>query len=303
MLDKVAHIEQELHRVYSRRKGVNIAIRCINPEHNDGNPSFNIYVGGDPKLQGFGHCFSCGYKAYWNTIADVLGLRRLTQDSVENSVHVPRYNCLTESATIGEILEENNLGITLDLCEDWRNIPLSVLKKVNAVSTYDMKTKESTIVFPTIVNNEIIGITKYGENTKQYIHSKGEWAKKKGIYNYDLARKNKEYVILVEGIRDCLTLMKHGYNAVAILGTQSMSTTKADYIASSWEHIIIFADGDKAGKLAMKKWYTLLAESTDNVYALHTHKYYQDEDPGSIENLDIGYKYLDKLLRKKGIEK
>ena len=32
-------------------------VKCLNPEHNDNNPSFRI-----DKITGVAHCFSCGYK-------------------------------------------------------------------------------------------------------------------------------------------------------------------------------------------------------------------------------------------------
>ena len=37
--------------------GKDFLIRCLNPEHNDRDPSLRI-----DKLTGIGHCFSCGFK-------------------------------------------------------------------------------------------------------------------------------------------------------------------------------------------------------------------------------------------------
>ena len=37
--------------------GRDYLIKCLNPDHNDSNPSFRV-----DRVSGIAHCFSCGYK-------------------------------------------------------------------------------------------------------------------------------------------------------------------------------------------------------------------------------------------------
>ena len=56
-------------------KGRDYVIKCINPEHDDSNPSMRVH-----RIDGRFHCFSCGYKGniftHFGEKPDQLQLRR-----------------------------------------------------------------------------------------------------------------------------------------------------------------------------------------------------------------------------------
>ena len=61
--------------VYFIPKGADAIVRCLNPEHDDRNPSMRI-----DKITGVFQCFSCGYKGniftHFGEKANQLQLRR-----------------------------------------------------------------------------------------------------------------------------------------------------------------------------------------------------------------------------------
>lgn len=71
---------------------------------------------------------------------------------------------------------------------------------------------------------------------------------------YEATRSNQKSIIVVEGYLDVLTLMKHGFAAVATMGT-AMSITQMKRLFRTFKEVIICFDGDQAGKSAA--WRTL----------------------------------------------
>ena len=61
--------------VYYRLSGKDVLIRCLNPDHDDRNPSMRI-----DKVLGVFHCFSCGYKGslfkYYNVDYSAVEVKR-----------------------------------------------------------------------------------------------------------------------------------------------------------------------------------------------------------------------------------
>ena len=52
-VDEVLH----KHKIVFRNQGADYVVACLNPEHDDSNPSMRI-----DKITGIFHCFSCGFK-------------------------------------------------------------------------------------------------------------------------------------------------------------------------------------------------------------------------------------------------
>jgi DNA primase len=71
---------------------------------------------------------------------------------------------------------------------------------------------------------------------------------------YEATRSNQKSIIVVEGYLDALTLTKHGFKAVATMGT-AMSITQMKRLFHLFKEVIICFDGDQAGKTAA--WRTL----------------------------------------------
>ena len=78
--------------------------------------------------------------------------------------------------------------------------------------------------------------------------------KRKNLFGMNLAKKTKqEYMILVEGNIDVVTLHQYGFdNAVASLGT-SLTEEHAALLSRYTEQIVLTYDGDEAGQRAAKR--------------------------------------------------
>jgi DNA primase len=78
--------------------------------------------------------------------------------------------------------------------------------------------------------------------------------KRKNLFGMNLAKKTKqEYMILVEGNIDVVTLHQYGFdNAVASLGT-SLTEEHAALLSRYTEQIVLTYDGDEAGQRATKR--------------------------------------------------
>lgn len=63
------------------------------------------------------------------------------------------------------------------------------------------------------------------------------------LFNFDNAKKNSDYVILVEGVFDCMRLFMWGFNSVALCGTKLSERNKAR-ILSSFDKVYLALDND-----------------------------------------------------------
>jgi len=63
------------------------------------------------------------------------------------------------------------------------------------------------------------------------------------LFNFDNARKNKDYVILVEGVFDCMRLHLWGFNCVALCGTK-LSNNNRELLLKTFDTIYIALDND-----------------------------------------------------------
>lgn len=121
---------------------------------------------------------------------------------------------------------------------------------------------ENRIVFPLYDSyNNIVGFNKrlITKNTKgvcrKYMHSSDNEIFKKSYYLYGLNHIDKdcEYIILTEGVMDCILAQKYGLkNTVCALGT-SLSDHQIDLLAKFNKEIIVAYDSDDKGLKTMKK--------------------------------------------------
>jgi len=94
--------------------------------------------------------------------------------------------------------------------------------------------------------------------------------KSKNLYFLNVARKSKcEYVILVEGYMDVISLAKNGYlNTVATLGT-ALTSQQAKLIAGDFKEVVICYDSDEAGRKATSRAVTILREHDIKISVLN----------------------------------
>ena len=220
-------------------KGQDALISCLNPEHDDSNPSLRV-----DKVTGIMHCFSCGFKGnlftYYGAPASPLEVR----------IHrIKEKIAATRAQTVGISLPKDRI--------DWagggfRNISEETLRIWQAF-TWNAPKFEGRIVFPVrdltgktvaLIGRLITGMTE----EKYYIYPQGVKlpfcpAKVKPIQNR---------VILVEGIFDALNLWDKGLkNTVCCFGTQQMDWVKLSLLKLQGVNgIDIIFDGDEAGRRA-----------------------------------------------------
>ena len=249
-------------------KGQDALISCLNPEHDDTNPSLRV-----DRVTGIMHCFSCGFKGnlftYWGAPASPLEVR----------IHrIKEKIASTRAQTVGISLPKDRI--------EWagggfRNISEETLRIWQAF-TWNAPKFEGRIVFPvrdiTGKTVALIGRLITGMGTeKYYIYPQGVKlpfcpAKVKPIQNR---------VILVEGIFDALNLWDKGLkNTVCCFGTQQMDWVKLSLLKLQGVNgVDIIFDGDEAGRRAAE---TIKGVAEQLELSVQIVTLPEGEDPGNL---------------------
>ena len=238
-------IAEELLRdkqIQYRLSGKDAVISCLNPEHDDTNPSMRV-----DRITGIFHCFSCGYKGnlftYFGAPASPLEVRMHRIKEQINKV---------KSETVGIQLPKDRLK--------WkggglRNISEETLDIWDAF-TWNVPKFENRIIFPIRdIRGKTVALIGRSlddfSQQKYYIYPSGVEmpfcpAKVKPIQNR---------VILVEGIFDALNLWDKGLkNTVCTFGTQQVNWVKLSLLKlQGVQGLDIMFDGDEAGVKAAEQ--------------------------------------------------
>jgi 5S rRNA maturation endonuclease (ribonuclease M5) len=258
---KLKHVLSELDRYTGemRRGASSSLILC--PFHSERTPSGRISHGSDTKSPGYFKCYGCGKTAKWDELAPVIGLKpiRWTKPEEQHALRIVRKDR-------DEKEEKRRIDLTdLPRGKRWREIPTDLLidigcRKGRFYYPEDDVHGRPWVFMPVLVHGEqagyIRGALKKEADRPSYINSPGGWTKDYGLFPYDytavLARRLR-YVVLVEGQRDALRLLKMGIPALAILGTQSWSARKSRLIEMlGIDFVVLMMDGDCAGIAAVE---------------------------------------------------
>ena len=225
-----------------RLSGKDAVISCLNPEHDDTNPSMRV-----DRVTGIFHCFSCGYKGnlftYYGAPASPTEVRiHRIKEKIQK----------VKSETVGIQLPKDRLKWKGG---GFRNISEETLDIWDAF-TWNVPQFENRIIFPirditgktvSLIGRSLDDFSKM----KYYIYPQGAEmpfcpAKVKPIQNR---------VILVEGIFDALNLWDKGLkNTVCCFGTQQVNWVKLSLLKlQGVQGIDIMFDGDEAGRQASEK--------------------------------------------------
>jgi hypothetical protein len=136
------------------------------------------------------------------------------------------------------------------------------------------------IWLPVHVNRKLKGYIR-AQTTKptnkkfpSYLNAPGSWSLTHGLFPFDPAiRLMKSLglttIILVEGPRDALRLIQAGIPAMSMLGTQSWSDQKTRLLEfAGVTRLVLFLDGDEAGKNATRFLTTGYRVKTDTAAAI-----------------------------------
>ena len=253
-------------------KGQDALISCLNPEHDDTNPSLRV-----DRVTGIMHCFSCGFKGNLFTYYGA------PESPLEVRIHrIKEKIAKSRAQTVGIQLPEDRI--------EWkggpfRNISEKTLKIWQAF-TWNVPKFEGRIIFPirdiTGKTVALLGRKISGMTDKYYIYPQGVEmpfcpAKVKPINNR---------VILVEGIFDALNLWDNGLrNTVCCFGTQQMNWVKLSLLKlQGVQGLDIMFDGDEGGNQAAES-IKGLAEKMELSVQIVTLK--DGQDPGNFNPDEI----------------
>jgi len=295
---KLSFVRSQLNAYSGPKKQLSDSVLVVCPYHADTDPSARIWHSDASKSPGYFRCYGCGKHAKWDEVAPLLGLQPFKAPKPQDE-----YTRDLNLKPLSEDSEEDDGKGELQIIGDippkkvWRNIPTSLLidlggKMCNVYYSESDYTTEHFIYLPVVVRKRLRGYIrarmKKVKDKPSYLNSAGKWGHKYGLFPLDYAialmqKLGLTTMVLVEGPRDALRLLKFGIPAVAILGTQSWSETKTKMLElSGVETVVLVFDADAAGKKA-----TQMIKGAVNMM-LNTKVFKIPESPEGEEDWDPG---------------
>jgi len=221
--------------------GQDYLIRCLNPEHEDRNPSLRVN-----KISGIMNCFSCGFKGnIFKFFDEAINAKDLKRKRIQDKIMGIRAD------NIGLKMPKNYTPFV----GTYRGISASTLARYRAFTSIEPE-YASRIVFPIydITGKIRAFVGRATDNTiipKYKVHPGGV---KLPLFPGDVELVQGS-VILVEGIFDCLNLIDKGLpNVVCIFGTNNIDIYKMSLLkVMNVNSVYTFFDGDEAGEKATQK--------------------------------------------------
>ena len=251
--------------------GDSYMIQC--PYHDDRSPSGGINLAVDSGVPlGFFHCFGCGAKAHWNSLAKKMDLHQFKDWELGFSGNGSKREnkkrtVVTYESRSQELKRSLNTMETIQwpIHMSWRGYPGKLLRKLGGLFYNDPLTDEVMLFFPVSVNGRYKGgVRAYLEKQvhgASYLTTKGQWVKDVGLLGYEyvkriVRKKGYRSIVLVEGPRDMLRLVNNSIPCLAILGSENFTEKKLLRIlamSTKLETIYVMPDNDKAGTQMFKR--------------------------------------------------
>jgi len=261
--------------IHFREAGRDYLIKCIDPEHEDSNPSMRV-----DKITGVYHCLSCGAKGNL--------FRHLGAEPNQIDIKVAKL-----LHKVRELMTTTDLVLPSDavsFVQDYRNIKAETYEKVEAFTAFSLEELTDRLCFPIKdMRGRIkvfLGRALHSEVGSKYLFYPAH-TKVPIFPAYPVPYKNS--LIIVEGIFDALNLMDKGIdNVICAFGTTSLLKSYKDKLSHfkilGVNKYYIMFDGDKAGKTAAKKLETVLNDSGFNAEIVELP---EDRDPGDLTAEEI----------------
>lgn len=256
--------------------GRDYLIRCLNPDHEDRNPSLRI-----DKLKGIGQCLSCGFKV---NIFKHFGVHTDGKSARVELLKEKIQKCISES--VG--LKIPNKAIRF--ATSYRGISARTLKEFDAFTHPDF---HGRLVFPMRASSgKIVAFNgramEPGVEPRYDIYPRGVAL---SMYPGTINPINGS-IFIVEGIFDFLNVYDKGLtNTVALLGVTTLHNKKgldkekvAQFKLSGITKIFLMLDGDTAGRKAMEELKPLLEAADFYVEIINLE---DDTDPGELSINDV----------------
>lgn len=231
------------------------------PTHDDTNPSFKLNI---HTLRG--GCVSCGAKHSLETLISAYeGITR----SEALKIISPYFRVLTKNPDAKKI---KTLDVSQAQLDEWcKGIETHVeLQKLmrrwgwtqDVIIDYGLGVSDDRLVIPMYERDNLIGLKFYSPNSKsiKYQNFPGT-----AITCWPIQNLEKERVFLVEGEKDCLTMISAGFNAVTFTG--GAGSVAKDYIKYfAGKDVYIIYDIDEAGRKGAVTVANMLCCATKKVH-------------------------------------
>lgn len=275
MSDPVLELLQKHGLAYSV-SGRDYLIQCLNPEHEDSNPSFRV-----DKVSGVAHCFACGFKT------NLFKFYGVFTNPVPVKIAALKEK-LAELKTAGDGLELPP-GHT-PWTKTFRGISPQTLKHFGAFYTNSVEKLQDRIVFPVqdIRKKTVVYVARHtlSQGNPRYVNYPS--GVKMPLFPAHLP-SGYSSMVLVEGIFDMLNLYDKGCeNVVCAFGTNTLQNdTKSKLLpfkAQGITHIYLLFDGDDAGRKASQVLKPLLEAEGFVVEVVNLP---DGVDPGELDAEDV----------------
>lgn len=256
--------------------GKDYLIQCLNPEHDDSNPSCRV-----DKITGVLHCFSCGFK---RNLFRHFGI--LTNPS---SIRIAKLKLLLKE------LKETNIELKLPdgatpYNQIFRGISVTTLKHFGAFYTNSVTELADRVVFPITdaAGKYVVFVGRHALSNGNPRYVNYPRGVKIPIFPVILDEPT-ESIVLVEGILDMMNLYDKGlHSVVASFGTSTLKGDTANKLlplkAQGVSRIFIMYDGDTAGREAARELKPLIEECGFEVKIIDLP---DDTDPGDMCQEDV----------------
>lgn len=257
-----------------RDSGQDFVIKCLNPDHEDSNPSMRV-----DKVLGIFHCFSCGYKGSL--------FRHYNIDISESSLKresLKRVIAKLRSDNFGMQMPEGYMPYI----GSWRGISPKTYAKFNAFEHTDAQFK-NRINFPITDSGGKIVCFQGRDYTMTEKAKYRFWPPNVSPPMFPQAKTLQGRIILVEGLFDMLNLYDKGLdNVVCCFGANKFKAENLDLLkVSGVMGIDVLFDADDAGKQSAEKVKDICKGFPVRVVNL------KSGDPGELSNNQV------KSLRKR----
>ena len=205
-------------------------IHCCCPFHDDNKPSFSINL-----HTGLYHCFTCGAKG--NIVQFLSKMKNISISDAKDIV----------IKNVG-FIDINQIPYSLEEFSKEKKLPIDFLE-----DNYIYGLNNLHVMFPYYDEEKNLVRVRIRNNPKSDLKNLWNAGNKTILYGlWHLIEFKKDYIILVEGETDSLSLWYHDIQA---LGVPGASTFKQEYakIFKDFEKVIIHVEDDAGGKTFMKQ--------------------------------------------------
>jgi DNA primase len=277
--------------VYYNYSGADVVVKCLNPDHDDSNPSLRI-----DKVTGAFHCFACGFKGnifrYFGVLTNQSFLKVAKLKEKIKQLRIDR-----------EGLEIPPVAVPFT--RSYRGISAHTLVHFNAFylpgESKELRGMEDRIIFPIrdITDKVVMFLGRHtlSDGNPRYLNYPSGVSIPLFPSRLSVRRHS---IVLVEGIMDMMNCYDKGLdNVVCTFGTNTLQKNTKEKLlpfrTQGVTKVYIMFDGDEAGRKAAATIKPLIEELE---YEVEIIKLQDDQDPGELSQdyIDSIKEYVNETL-------